>query len=142
MGASKPGDVIWTTVALPVLVSERLVGILHEGRFTGWDVTPVALQGKSGEHLSGYYFLRVRGRCGSIDYAQSKKFDKVYPGGVFPAWKGLYFDSTTWDGADVFTAEGSGFQFVVEAVRAAIQKAKVKNVLFERLDEVEFETLP
>jgi hypothetical protein len=142
MGAAKPEDVIWTTLAIPVLISERLLAILREARLSGWDVVPVELRGKTGEILSRYYFVRVSGRCGPIDYGQSKKVDRIYPGGVFPVWKGLVFDPATWDGSDVFMAGGAGFKFVVEAVRDVLQKAKVKNVLFEPLDEVELESLP
>jgi hypothetical protein len=142
MGASRPEDVIWTTLGLPLLISDRLLAILRDGRFTGWDVTPVELRGKKGEIVSGYHFVRVRGRCGPIDYGQSKKVDKIYPGGVFPAWKGLFFDAATWDGTDIFMASGAGYKFVVEAVRNALQEAKVRNVSCEPLDEVEIESLP
>lgn len=142
MGASKPGDVIWATLALPLLISERLLGLLRDLQFSGWDVTPVELQGKTGELLSAYYFLRVHGRCGRLDYGQSKKVDKIYPGGVFPVWKGLYFDPATWDGSDIFMADGAGFKFVTEAVKGALEKAKVKNISFEPLAEVELESLP
>jgi hypothetical protein len=139
MGSSTPGDVIWTTLALPLLISERLRGVMEEGGFSGWDVVPVELCGKMGEALPRHYFLCLRGRCGPIDYSRSKKVDKVYPGGVFPIRKGLYFDPATWDGSDVFMAPGAGFKFVVESVRDTLQKAKAKNLLFESLNEVELE---
>jgi len=141
MGASKPKDVVWTTLALPMLVSERVVGALREGHFSGWDIVPVELRGKSGELLPTYYYLCIRGHCGRIDSNRSQKIDKIYPGGVFPVWKGLYFDAATWDGSDVFTASGSGFKFVVEAVKDALKTAKVKNVLLTPLDEVELESI-
>jgi hypothetical protein len=138
MGSSRPGDIVWTTLAVPVLLSERIVGLLREGQFTGWDVVPVELQDKTGGTLPTYYFLRVRGRCGPIDNERSVKFDKIMPGGVFPRWRGLYFDPSTWDGCDVFTsASDIAWVFVVEAVKSAFEKAKVKNVLFTPLDEVE-----
>jgi hypothetical protein len=141
MGASKPADVIWTTLALPVLISERVLGILRERRFSGWDVAPVELRGRTGEILPRYYFMRVRGHCGPIEYDRSEKGHKIYPGGTFPVWKGLYFDPATWDGSDLFMAEGAGFKFAVEAVRDAVQNANVKNILFEPVDEVELESL-
>lgn len=142
MGASKPKDVIWTTLALPILISERLLGILRGGRFSGWDAVPVELRGKTGEILSRYYFMSVRGCCGSINYGESRRLERIYPGGVFPVWRGLYFDPVTWDGSDLFMADGSGFKFVVEAVKDALQEANVKNVLFEPLEEVELASLP
>jgi hypothetical protein len=138
MGAANPGDIVWSTLAMPLLLSERAVGVLREGNFSGWDVVPVELHGKAGERLPTYYYLCVRGRCGPIEDGRSEKVDKIYPGGVFPMWKGLYFDPATWDGSDLFMPAGNvGWIFVVEAVKRAFEKAKVKNVLFTPLDEVE-----
>lgn len=60
------------------------------------------------------------------------------PGGVFPYWRGLYFDPDTWDGSDIFMPGGrTGWVFVLDHVRDALEKAHVKNVAFQRLDEVE-----
>lgn len=137
MGGSKPQDVIWTTWALPVLMSERVVNVLREGHFSGWDVAPVELRGKAGELLPTYYFLCIHGRCGPIDKSRSAKLDKIYPGGVFPVLLGLYFDEASWDGSDVFLATGTGIKFVVEEVKRAFEKAKVKNVRFEPADQAE-----
>ena len=142
MGASSPGDVVWTTSALPLLISERLVRRLREARYSGWEVTPVSLLGKKGEPLPPYFFLQLNGRCGPIDYRQSRRINKTYPGGVFPAWRGLYFDPNTWDGSDLFMAEGTGFKFVVEAVRETLVACLVKNLLFESLEDVELDSLP
>jgi hypothetical protein len=138
MGSSTPGDVVWTTLAVPILLSERVTGLLRERGFSGWDVVPVELKDKHGGALPTYYFLRAKGRCGLIDNSRSAKFDKIMPGGVFPRWRGLYFDPTTWDGSDVFTSSSDvAWVFVVEEVKRAFEKAKVKNVLFTPLDEVE-----
>ena len=137
MGGTKPQDIIWTTYALPVLVSERVVGVLREGHFSGWDVVPVDLRDKAGEPLPTYYYLCIHGHCGPIDKSRSVKIDKIFPGGVFPVWMGLYFGESTWDGSDVFMAPGKGFKFVVEPVKRALEKAKVRNVLFTPLDRVE-----
>lgn len=138
MGAASPGDIIWTTSAVPILLSERIVGLLREGHFTGWDVVPVELRNRVGGILPTYYFLRVPGRCGPIDNERAVKFDKSMPGGVFPRWRGLYFDPATWDGSDLFMPTGNvGWIFVVEAVKKAFEKAKVKNVVFTALDQVE-----
>jgi hypothetical protein len=137
-GKARPTDVVWTGYACPVIVSDRVVSILTEARFTGWDTYRVVLSDKSGESLSGYRGLVVHGRCGPIDNSRSVKFNKVMPGGVIPWWRGLYFDPATWDGSGLFMPTGNvGWIFVVEAVKRAIEKAKVKNVLFTPLDEVE-----
>jgi hypothetical protein len=140
MGSPKPGDVIWTTLALPVLISERVVGILRDHRFSGWDVIPVELRGKGGELLPPYHYLSIHGRCGPIDYHRSKEIEKPWPSNpakTSPVWIGLYFDPTTWDGSDFFMAPGRGHKFVVEGVKEALERAKVRNVMFEVLDEYE-----
>ena len=139
MGAARPVDIIWTGFAVPVLVSERVVQILREGKFTGWDVTPVELRDKAGAHLPGYYFLSVLGRCGPIDYSRSETIQERLPGGWFPRLKGLYFDPATWDGSDIFLPEGTRFKFAVEPVKRALVRAKVKNIVFTRLDEIELD---
>lgn len=138
MGAAKPGDIVWTTLAMPLLLSQRAVGVLREGEFSGWDVVGVDLHGRAGEQLPTYHYLCVRGRCGPIENFRSERIEKIYPGGVFPMWKGLYFDPVTWDGSDVFMPAGNvGWIFVVERVKRAFEKAKIKNVIFTRLEEVE-----
>jgi hypothetical protein len=138
MGRSTPADIIWTGSAVPVLVSDRVVSILDREGFEGWTTYQVALSGKLGEPIEGYRGLVVHGRCGEIENQRSIKFDKIMPGGVFPWWRGLYFDPATWDGSAFFMPAGNvGWIFVVEAVKLAFEKAKVKNVVFTPLDKVE-----
>ena len=80
----------------------------------------------------------MHGRCGPIENDRSVKFEKVMPGGVFPWWRGLYFDPESWDGSHLFMPAGrTGWIFAVDEVKQAFDDAKVKNVSFRRLDEVE-----
>jgi hypothetical protein len=66
------------------------------------------------------------------------KLDKIMPGGVFPAWYGMYFEPATWDGSDLFmTSSAKAWVFVVDAVKRALEKAKVTNMRFESLDKIE-----
>jgi hypothetical protein len=141
MGAAKPTDFVWATLATPAIVSERVVGILREGNFTGWEVVPVELRDKAGDLMPTYYYLCVRGRSGPIDDHRSVKMDAIYPGGVFPAWVGLFFDEGTWDGSDFFVPEGTTFIVVVERLKRALEKAKVRNVRFKPLDQVQNRSL-
>ncbi|MCC6215312.1 MAG: hypothetical protein IT376_10610 [Polyangiaceae bacterium] len=138
MGAKVPVDMIRATIVAPVIVSDLVVDVLKTREFTGWETYPIELFGHDGIPIHGYQGLAVRGRCGPIDDSRSMKFDKIMPGGVFPWWRGLYFDPATWDGSDLFMPAGNvGWILVVEAVKRAFEKAKVKNGLFTRLDEVE-----
>lgn len=137
IGRKKPSDVVWTTLALPVLLHQRVVDLLRKENITGWNSVPCMLRGPDGE-LWPYAFLTVTGRCGPIDDGKSVKFDKQYPGGVFPAWKGLYFDPESWDGSDVFMPAGDvGWIFVSERTKVVLDKARVSNISCTALDRVE-----
>jgi hypothetical protein len=136
IGAATPRDVVRTRVAAPFIVSDRVVSLLRD--FSGWNTYDVSLIGKTGSAFPGYRGLAVTGRCGPITDSRPIKFQKLMPGGRFPWWRGLYFEPKTWDGSDVFMPTGrSGWIFVVERVRRALEKAKIKNVVFTALDNVE-----
>jgi len=137
MGRAKPLDVVWTTLALPVLLSQRVVDLLRMEQVTGWDCIPCTLYGKSNQSWP-YAILSVRGRCGPIDVQKSTRIDKAYPAGVFPAWRGLYFDPLSWDGSDLFMPEGDvGWIIVTQRVKDLMEMAKISNVMFTPLDRVE-----
>lgn len=138
MGAREPVDVVRTDDVAPVLVSNRIVKLLQESGFSGWSTYEVDLHSRNDEPISRYGGLVVHGRCGPIDNSKSVQVPKQFPARVSMMWKGLYFDSTTWDGSDFFMPKGEGGRiFVTAAVRRALQKAKVENVVFTPLDEVE-----
>jgi hypothetical protein len=138
MGSTKPDDVVWTTLAVPLLLSDRVIGLLRESRFTGWDTVPVELVDKNGHTLPTYHFLRVLGRCGPILNERSVKFDRIMPGGVFPSWRGLYFDPVTWKGTDVYMSTSDvAWIFVTDGVKRVFESARVRNVKFTPLNEVE-----
>lgn len=138
MGRKKPGDVIWTTLAIPVLVSERLITILRDAGFQGFGTYAVNLVGHDGVPIPGYHGLSIHGRCGPIDESKAVQVPRIYPGGVFPVWLGMYFDPDTWDGSDLFMPDDPpGAIFVTEEVKRAFEKAKIKNVQFTPLPEEE-----
>ena len=125
-----------------MLISERVVQILRDHEFTGWDVCPVALWDKAGAPLPTYYYLQVLGRCGPRDPSKSEPFEEEMPGAWFPRLRGLYFDPETWDGSDFFLPAKTAFIAVTEPVTRALAHAKVKNVTFERLDTMVFDPEP
>jgi hypothetical protein len=134
MGRSKPADIVFTTQVFPLLFNERVRDLLISEGVSGWGSIPCTLHGKHGEEWQ-YNYLTVAGRCGEIDNSKSTKYFEQKPGGRFPAWKGLFFDEATWDGSDVFQPRGSANLFVVDRVRTLLERAKVKHVKFEALDE-------
>lgn len=135
MGSSRPMDVIWTTLALPMLMSERACEALHNQRFSGWNTVPVDLRGKKGEQLGRYFLLCISGRCGPIDLSRGETLLKRKPHGLFSFRRGLYFDPETWEGWDIFMSEDRGYRFVTERVRASMRN--FDNVEFRPLDAVE-----
>jgi hypothetical protein len=137
MGRKKPSDFIGTTLASPMLVSERVVTVLREEGFTGWRTYAVDLAGHDGAPIPGYHGFTVYGRCGPIDDTKSVEMPTVLPGGIFPRWYGLYFDPDTWDGSDLFISESYGTAiFVVEDIKQAFHKAKVRNTEFTSIVDV------
>ena len=135
---STPRDFVSTSLVSPRLISDRVVSVLRD--FSGWSTFPVEVYGKKGERIPGYHGLVVTGRCGPIDDSRSRPV--VEPparpqGRPTRMWIGLYFDPRTWDGSDLFLPEGWASIFVTEAVKKALEKAKITNVMFTRLTEAE-----
>ncbi len=136
-GRRVPRDFIWTTLAVPVIVSERVVAILSQRRFLGWSVYPIAVRGPKDEDIQGYHGLAVRGRCGRLQPERSEEVQTVGPvGNRVRVYRGLYFDESAWDGSDLFMPSDqlSGQMFVTEPVRDVLLENKVKGAIFERLD--------
>lgn len=48
MGSAKPLDVVWTTLALPALLGQRVVDLLRKEQVTGWDFISVQLAREEG----------------------------------------------------------------------------------------------
>jgi hypothetical protein len=138
MGSAEPGEVVWTTHAIPIIIAASVVTLLRTHGFTGWSLYPVSVQNKQGQTAPGYSGLAVTGRCGNLDPSMSVEVPRIFPAGIFPVWKGLLFDPASWDGSDFFMpAQRFGFVFVVEEVKRAFEQAKIRNVKFTPLDQFE-----
>ncbi len=138
MGRAQPVEVIWTTMGTAVVIADSVVQMLRSNGFTGWALYELAVEDKQGQPVPGYSGLAIPGRCGNLDHSRSVQVPQIHPGGVFPVWKGLLFDPVSWDGSDVFMpAQNFGYVFVVEAVKKAFERAKIRNVEFTPLDQFE-----
>lgn len=129
-------DFVGTTLPPLKLISDRVVEVLRS--FSGWSTYPVEVYGKKGERIPGYHGLSITGRCGPIDDSRSQP--RIRPpaspaGRATREWIGLYFDPATWDGSDLFLPRGSGGTFVTEAVKTALERARITNVQFTPLTE-------
>ena len=50
---------------------------------------------------------------------------------------GLYFAPESWDGSDTFRPEDRLYHLVTKRVKVALERANVRNIMFERLSEKE-----
>jgi len=141
MGGALPSDFIWTTSAYPVIAHRRVLDLLREHDITGWCTYPVSVKDKSGRSHSDYEGVTILGRCGPVDLSRSVVALAEYPAGWFPHFLGHYFAEHSWDGSDLFmeradsTGKVTARCFATERVRQAFQRAKIRNVLLERLTE-------
>jgi hypothetical protein len=130
-----------STTLFPVcLVSHHLISVLREAGFTGWTTIPAHVFSKAKAQIPGYHVFGVTGRCGRIDNTRSTQVwrpAKETPEKKFRTWLGLYFDPPTWDGSDIFGPDHTGWIFVVQKVKDALVKAKITNVSFEALTQIE-----
>jgi hypothetical protein len=138
MGRASPSEVIWTTMGTMVIIADSVVQLLRSHGFTGWSLYDVSVRDKQGQLIPGYRGLAVTGRCANIDNSQSIEVPRIFPTGISPTWKGLFFDPASWDGSDLFMPTPStGWKFVVEDVKKAFEQAKIRNVMFTPLEQIE-----
>ena len=142
MGGPLPFDLVWTTSAHPVIVNRRVIDLLQDCGALGWRTYAVNVTDKTGKLHQDFAGLTVLGRCGAVDLSRSAVVLSKYPGGWFPHFLGHYFPEDSWDGNDIFMEEpDSAGQitaniFVTEKVRKAFDKAKIQNLRFQSLTEM------
>ena len=137
---SKVYDVVATTWIVPFLLSPKVVDVLREGSFTGWDVHPARIELNGGKRVEDHGALMVSGRSGPVDDALSETVTLPPPvpeGNEVPGLRGLLFDPASWDGSDVFTPETTTFVMVTDAVREALEAVSPTNLHLERITEIE-----
>lgn len=136
----QPCDLIGTTLVPVRLVSERFLGVLRDHDFRGWTTFPVRVLLECGRELHGYHGLAVTGRCGPIEDQLSQQIVMAPPapqGRARPGLRGICFAPDSWDGSDVFQADGYAGTFVVERVRDALQSRGLTNIDLRRLSQIE-----
>ncbi|MDO1512256.1 hypothetical protein Q2T41_06265 [Maribacter confluentis] len=139
MGGKTLYDVIWTTNAFPLIVSDRVIELFKSNGITGWQTYTVKIYSKKNELIDQkYYGLIITGRCGYQDYSQSSiVMDKI---GITtePHAKGFYFKDNYWDGTDLFmcktdeNGESTMFRFCSQKVADLIKKEKIKNLSLKK----------
>ena len=143
MGGTTLYDIIWTTNAFPLIVSERVIELFNSNGITGWKTYNVEIRSKKNKLIDQKFFgLIITGRCGHRDYSKSSiVLDKI---GINtePHIKGFYFDKNYYDGSDLFMSKPDEkkhttmFRFCTQKVVNLFKKEKIKNIAFENLNEV------
>lgn len=135
-----PRDLVSATRTGIHLLSPRTQQVLREGGFMGWKTYPIRVNARRSSLLDGYVGLVVTGRSGAIDDSRSERVilpPKTPQGQAIPAWRGLYFDPSSWDGNEFFVPSGTAHIIVGDAVRRAIEAAGLSNFRFTPLAEFE-----
>ena len=137
-GGREPQDFVWTDAAIIRLVSQRVIDLLRQNQIAGWSTYPVQLYDRSKNLIEGFAGFSVIGRSGKIDPSLSTPFQKQFPGGIFPHFKGCLFEPASWDGSDVFSPEGTAHIFTTRKVLELFEGSKVKNVRYRPITELDF----
>jgi len=136
-----PLDILGTTWAVLLLVSDDFLRVLTANAFTGWRSYPVHVRAFEKEVL-GYHGLAITGRSATPDWSRSPVVDRLpfVPGGKpYKTHVGIFITGNLWDGSDLFLPEGTSLVIVRERVADALRGAGISNVLLRRLDEFQRE---
>lgn len=131
-------DFLWADLFGIVCISHRVVELLEKNHFTGWATYPVEVYDRKEQHLPGYHGFSVISSAGDRDIRRSEIITNppiVPRGQPYDVFKGVYFDESKWDGSDIFCV--NGFIVVTRHLRDTFKRARVTNVLFTPLMEVE-----
>ncbi|MEQ1531003.1 MAG: hypothetical protein ABL925_16935 [Methylococcales bacterium] len=128
-GRKSPSDLVWGSIPL-LFFSKKIASLLDEHSITGWKGYPVSLYDKAGMLIPDYQALGIVGRCGCSNPAKAVRGLKEYPTGLWPVYRGLYFDPANWDGSDIFLTEDKSFIVVTERVKTLFEKNKIRHISF------------
>jgi hypothetical protein len=135
---SKLVDFTGTTSSLPKVVSRRMVSVLTEAAITGWSTFPLELRDRRGDLMEDFRGLAVLGKCGPLQLERSRVETRIGASGKpYKVKIGLFFDTSTWDGSDLFVPAETAHVLVIGKAKRALEEAKISNICFERLDVFE-----
>jgi len=133
-------DLIWSTFTPIKIISQHLVDLLTTYGFTGWSIYDVEVRDKEGQIKPNYHGLAITAKAGEHDLRRVQEIEKppVVPGG--PSYidlKGMFFEDDEWDGSDFSLIGDTITHIVTEQVVQAFRRAKIRNVDFIPLTQVE-----
>lgn len=132
-------DIIYSGMMPLLCISQRLFDLFRDNQFTGWDTFPVELHGHQDEPIPGYHGLVITSYVGPQDKSRGPLYNRppyTDTGPPLVARMGFFFDENMWDGSDIFRAHVAHI-IVNKRVRNALKQAKITNVRFKPLLEIE-----
>lgn len=136
--ACRHDDLIGSSDAVSRIMSERTIDALDASGCTGWRKYEIKLEDADGRSIQGYSGIQIVGRSGPIDPSRARNGVIRMEGGVeYPSRLGLYFDTETWDGSDVFCPIGTTLFLVTNKVKTVIDELACTNVQLTSLAEAE-----
>lgn len=106
-------DMLTSTQVILPFFSDRLIRVLEENKFTGWEKYEIIIENKPIDITTRYYAIYITGRCENNIKSISKDLKL-----------------NNWDGADFFTMPETSKIWITEKVKKCLnnQKPKITNV--------------
>jgi|SRR5690554_5462101 len=143
MGGKTIYDIIWTTNAFPLIVSEKVIQLFKSNSISGWKTYDAEIHTKKNELIDQkYYGLIITGRCGFRDFSISSVVMDTIGITTEPHLSGFYFKDDFWDGSDLFMCNSDElgqtnmFRFCTEKVVRLMKKEKINNIEFEKVTDI------
>lgn len=125
---------------LILIVSQKFVDVLSSAGFLGWHTYPIKLYDKSNTLISKPVFgIGITGRAGPIDKKRGVVWTKLpHSKRRVPGRNGLYFNTSNWDGSDIFMLEDANYVLITRRVAEALEKAKLSGFKAKPVSDVKF----
>jgi len=132
-------DFLWSSLPPLFCVSQKVIDILIQNKFTGWSSFPVITYDRKGNLLSGYHGFSVKSYAGKIDISRSTIITKpAVPGYPKTArfYIGTFFNESKWDGSDIFRIQNA-CMVARKSIVEEFRRNNITNVRFTPLTETE-----
>jgi hypothetical protein len=140
MGNPTPGMAVFALGPYVIILHQTAIALLEERALTGWRTYPVLVRDKAGVEHVDYAGLAFIGRCGQLSNRESPEFVREsLRGNHKSTWRrGMYFDSSTWDGSDFFMPKvEQDFRLCTSRAVAALKDAGVTELELTPMDQSE-----
>jgi len=133
-------DLLWSSFTPILVISQRLTDIFYHDGLTGWEIYAVEVIDKDGHLQPHYNGFAITGRAGRHDLERVEVMERppITPRGIsYTVLKGIYFEVDMWTANDFCLMEKNISCIVTEKVVRAFRRARIRNVRFTELTQVE-----